>query len=133
MSGNVRNEQLQKSVRSRQVKLIVGAVFWTEIKRRRTDGTAAIAIRAHILQRQVLAFPMHMAGDASQIEFGPVERAAVDFKVQIRIRFVVEGNDAPNPSGRGLTKLVGFDGPGDLWTDGARNYLRLGRAEAISQ
>src|SRR5207253_7900145 len=114
-------------------ELKIRAAVAGEIKCRRTGRASSIKLGSNFIDRQVVALPAHVAGHAVGVEFQPMERAAFDLKVQIRVRFIVGRNDAVDPGGRRSAETVRVDGEGNLGADGTGDDLRIERAETVRE
>src|SRR5439155_26000302 len=74
---------------------------------------------------------MHDAADMPSVEFPPMKRAAIHYKMQIRILFFANGNDALHPHRRRPAEAIRFHRASNLRPDGPRDHLRVRRAESI--
>ena len=104
-----------------------------KVEVRGAGGLAAIEIDPDVAQGQMLAEPMHVAGDARHMEPPPFKRAAIEVEVQIGGLLAMHRDGALDVGDRGLLELVGFDRAGDVRADGARDDHGLGRAEAVGE
>src|ERR1035437_8475620 len=76
---------------------------------------------------------MHMAGDLGHVEMPPLERAALEVKMQIGILLSMHRDGAMDVGDWGLAEAVRFNRAGDVRADGARDDHGWDRAEAVGQ
>src|SRR5436190_15639536 len=76
---------------------------------------------------------MHLARHMRNTEFGPTKWPPLDFKMQIRIAFIVCWDNSIDPHGWWKIKMVRFNCAGDFRTDRSCDNHGISSAETIGQ
>src|SRR2546421_6087979 len=77
--------------------------------------------------------PMYLAGNARHIELPPVERTAINLKIQVRIFVPRQWYGSMHARDGRRQELIRLDSSRNVWTDRTRHRHRVAGAEAIRQ